>query len=188
MTFLLLALCNALVIVAAGVFPAATTDCDATGCHWAQRTERLLSDDERPPVVATPVATRQFAAHVARPLVRLGLAGVELVESGPFVLLLAGVGLALRRLGGRAPDPLARALPWLRLASVAAIIWALARPLADSLLAMLLSPGTPGGAHWQLSVDLAEVGIALMLAVAAYATIWALEAGLRAQQDLESFV
>jgi hypothetical protein len=120
-------------------------------------------------------------------VVRLGVAGVTLLDLGPFALMLMGVGLALRRLSG-AGDPLARALPWLRLASLAAIVWALARPLSDSLREMLLAPGTPSGPHWQITADLGEVGIALLLAIAAHAAIWALEAGIRAQRDLEDFV
>lgn len=102
--------------------------------------------------------------------------------------MLFSIGLALRRLGGKRCEPLAEALPWLRRASLAAMIWAIGRPLSDSLMVSLLSPGTPEGRQWAITVDMLDIGTALMLTVAAYATVWALEAGLEAQRDLERFV
>ncbi|WP_240500094.1 hypothetical protein [Sphingomonas montana] len=178
----------ALGIPSGGIWPGARSHCEDGGCVWTMKPALLLEEDDRASVMASGDAERAFDAHVARPIVRLGLVGVDLVESGPFAMLLLGVGLALRRLGGRGEGTFARALPWLRRASIAAILWAIARPVSDSLMAMLLAPGTPSGARWQVSVDLVEVGTALMLAIAAYATVWALEAGVRTQQDLAEIV
>ncbi|MEG3091452.1 hypothetical protein U1703_08220 [Sphingomonas sp. PB1R3] len=123
-----------------------------------------------------------------RPSVRTGMIGVTALDEGPFALMLFSIGLALRRLGGKRREPLAEALPWLRRASLAAMIWAIGRPLSDSLTVSLLSPGTPEGRQWAITVDMLDIGTALMLTVAAYATVWALEAGLEAQRDLERFV
>lgn len=186
--FLLSALAAVLLVVLAGAAAGTTFHCGADGCHWTAQPMLLLDEDDRTSVAASAAARRTFDAYAARPLVRLGLVGVEAIQTGPFALLLLGVGLALRRLGGRKEGQLARALPWLRLAALAAIGWALARPVADSLMAMLLAPGTPGGRRWQLSVDVGDIGIALMLGIAAYAAVWAIESGLQAQRDLDDFV
>ncbi len=139
-------------------------------------------------VQASPAAERRFEAYAMRPLVRAGIAGVTALDDGLFAAILLCVGLALRRLGDRRGEPLSRALPWLRRASLAAMIWAIGRPVSDSLMETLLSPGTPEGGQWAITVDLLDIGAALMLAIAAYATVWAIEAGLKAQRDLERFV
>ncbi len=186
--FLLCAICTALGIATIAIWPGPSMQCGAAGCVWTSRPSIMLDDDEMAKVQASPVAERIFDAHVARPIVRLGIAGITAIESVPFAILLLGVGVGLRRLGGRADDPLARALPWLRRASQAALVWAVARPLSESLMESLLSIGTPSGAHWYINVDLLDIGTAVMLGSAAYATVWALEAGLRAQRDLAEIV
>lgn len=94
----------------------------------------------------------------------------------------------MRCLGGRGDDALDGALRWLRRASVAAIVWALANPVYESLLETLLSAGTPSGATMQISLYLGDVATALLLALAGYTATWALEAGLRTQRDLDDFV
>lgn len=186
--FLFLAACSLLGALSAGLAPGPNLLCGEAGCRWTLQPARLLGDDQRAAVTASPAAERRFDAYAAQPLVRVGLAGVMLIRNGPFAVLLLCVGLALRRLGAHAGDPLADALPWLRLASLAAIASAFAGPIGQSLLGSLLSRGTPMGAHWIVVADFNEVGTALLLAVAAYATAWALEAGVGAQRDLDSFV
>lgn len=178
----------ALGIVLSGLIAGGRMECGETGCEWSMRPSLLLDDDDRAKLQATPAAEQTFTAYAGRPVVRAGIIGVSLIETGPFALMLLGVGLALRRLGGGSRDALARALTWLRIASQAALAWAIARPLSDSLMDSLLSAGTPDGARWQISIDLLDIGTALMLGTAAFATVWALEAGLRAQRDLDDFV
>lgn len=148
----------------------------------------MLDDEEREKVVASPHAGRVLAAHVARPTVRLQIFAAKLIDSGPFAVLLFSAGVALLRLGGRDASPLDSALPWLRRGSLAAIAWAVGQPVSNSLMAAVLSPGTPSGGHWYVMFDLVDIGTALMLAVAAYATVWALEGGLKAQRELADFV
>jgi len=175
-------------IMLSGVFPGPKVHCGDSGCTWSLRPSLLLDEDTMKTVQASPTTEQIFDAHVAHPWVRTGIIGVTALDKGPFALMLFSIGLALRRLGGKRREPLAEALPWLRRASLAAMIWAIGRPLSDSLMVSLLSPATPEGRQWAITVDLLDIGTALMLAVAAYATVWALEAGLKAQRDLERFV
>lgn len=104
------------------------------------------------------------------------------------MFLYVAVGLTLWRLGSQSDDVLARALPWLKRAASAALAWAVAQPITDSLRTMLLYPGTPTGPSWYIAIDLTVAGPTLLLAIAAYATAWALEAGIRAERDLAGFV
>lgn len=189
-TFLVAALVMGIVIAVAGISPGASPVCGGDApCAWRARPTQLLDQDVRVAVLATPAALRTFEAYVARPDVRLRLAAVEALNLGPFALLLAGVGLALRRLGGNGgPDALPRALRWLRVSAIAALVWALTSPVYDSLLATILSPGTPNGEKIELYIYLDKIGGGLLLALAAYATIWAIEAGFEARRDLDSFV
>lgn len=187
--FLLAAMVMAIVIAVAGLSPGASPVCDLQkGCAWENHPTTLLDEEVRSRVLASPAHLRTYHAYVARPDVRLGLAAVEAINLGPFALLILGVGVALRRLGGNGPAALAKALRWLRLSSFAAIGWALVSPLYDCLLATLLSPGTPNGETVEWFIYLDKIGAGLLLALAAYASIWAVEAGLAARRDLDGFV
>ncbi|MHA6721126.1 hypothetical protein ACX40Y_16965 [Sphingomonas sp. RS6] len=187
--FLLAAAITTIVIAVAGISPGASPICGGDEpCAWRAQPIQLLDQDVQFAVLATTDARRNFEAYVARADVRLGLAAVEAINLGPFAFLLLGVGLALRRLGANEPDALPRALRWLRLSAIAAILWALTSPIYDSLLATILSPGTPAGEKVELYIYLDKIGGGLLLAFAAYAAIWAIEAGLEARRDLDSFV
>lgn len=186
-TFLVIAAATMSSILVSASLPEIVGTCAKLGCEVTGPASRLSTEDQAQ-VAASPAAQRRFDDYLATRLVRAGLAGVAVLETVPFAVLLMSVGLALRRFGGRAADPLARALPWLRRASIAAIAGALAGPFHDSLLVMLLYPGTPAGPHWMIVLDFQSMALALMLAVAAYATVWALEAGLRAQRELAEIV
>ncbi|MET0247699.1 MAG: hypothetical protein ABW182_13195 [Sphingomonas sp.] len=188
-TFLLAALVIAIVIAVAGLSPGASPVCGGDApCAWRAQPVQLLDQDVRTAVLATPAALHRFEAYVARPDVRVRLAAIEAINLGPFALLLIGVGLAMRRLGGAGPESLSRALRWLRLSAIAAIVWALTSPVYESLLATILSPGTPNGEKLELYIYLDRIGGGLLLALAAYAAIWAIEAGLQARRDLDGFV
>lgn len=187
--FLVAAVIVALAIANAGISPGASPSCGGgQPCAWKEVPAELLDQEVRIAVLATPARRQAFEAHVARTDVRLGLAAIEAINLGPFAVLLVCVGLALRRLGATGADTLPRALRWLRLSAVAAIVWALTSPLYDSLLGTLLSPGTPDGAQIVLYIYLNKIGGGLLLAFAAYAAIWAVEAGLEARRDLDNFV
>ncbi len=170
--------------------PAPTIYLDENGFRWRSEPLTLLDEEDRAIVTASFANERRFTAYVEEPHTRLILAAIKSLSSLPFVGLIFGVGLALRRLGSNKDDPLAYALPWLRRASVAAVLWTLSMPLVDSLTATNLAHGLPTDdyAFYFAIEDLTEVCSAVMLAIAAYSTIWAVETGLRAQRDLDDFV
>lgn len=187
--FLLSAMAMPFVIVAAGVTPGASPYCGGgDGCVWHAQPSLLLSEETRIEIAASPAAQRRFDAYAARGDVRIGLALSDAVDTVPFALLVLSVGMALRRLGGAARDALPQALRWLRRAAVAAIAWSLLQPVYDSLVETILSPGTPDGPTIMPSIYLGGIASPLLLAFAAYAAVWALEASLRAQRDLDGFV
>ncbi|WP_260596732.1 hypothetical protein [Sphingomonas endolithica] len=187
--FLLVATMWGVATVAQSIVPGWSISCgNQQGCRQGADLIGLLPVAEQASVSGDPAAHARFAAYVGQPSVRLGLAGLSLFDEGFLVFLFVAVGLTLRRLGGRGGPVLARALPWLRRGALSAVLWAVAQPLTDSLQAMLLFPGTPSGASWYIALDLTVAGPALLLAIAAYATAWALEAGMRAERDLADFV
>lgn len=186
--FLFAAALTAITIPLGAAWPELTALCRTGYCEISEGPLESLPLSVQRQVRASPAATAAFDAYTARPLVRLGMLAAIAASSAPFALLLFGVGLALRRLGGSGQDALGAALPWLRRASIFAIVWAVAGPLAPSLIGMLYYPGTPAGAHWYFVLNLQGWGTGLLLALAAYAAVWALEAGLSAQRELDDFV
>lgn len=161
---------------------------DEHGCLQATDPATLLSEQERTDLLNTPDTEKQFAAYVAQPAVRAGLAALTSAEEGFMVFMFVSVGVTLRRLGERGTQVLAQALPWFKRGAMAALLWAIAQPVTDSLRMMLLYPGTSKGPSWSVGIDFTIAGPALLLAIAVYATAWALEAGVRAQRDLADFV
>ena len=187
--FLLVAALWGAAATAQAIVPGWSFSCsDEQGCRQASNIIGLLPEKEQVPVLSHPAAKARFSAYVAQPAVRAGLASLVLLDEGLLVFLFTAAGLTLRRLGERGDHVLMRALPWLKRGATAAVLWAVAQPLTASLRAMLLFPGTPSGASWFFSIDLTVAGPALLLAIAAYAIAWALEAGVRAQRDLADFV
>lgn len=170
--------------------PAPTIYLDENGLRWRSEPLTLLDEEDRAIVAASSVNERRFTAYVEEPHTRLLLAAIRSLSSLPFVGLILGVGLALRGLGSNKDDPLAYAVPWLRRASIAAVLWTLAMPLVDSLTATALAHGLPTDDYTFYFVveDLTEVSSAMLLAIAAYAAVWAVETGLRAQRDLAEIV
>ncbi len=186
--FLCAALVMLPVIVFAGLTPGASPYCGGEGCLWVSEPATLLSQEVRLQVEATAEARAAFAAYVAKPGVRLGLAGIEAVISIPYGLLLACVGFALRRLGAPGGNAMVDALQWLKRASGAAVIWALASPVYETLLESFLSTGTPIGTTLQIVFNLAYIATPLLLALAAYTVTSAMETAIRNQNELDGFV
>ncbi len=166
--------------------PGLTVDCELPKpCVSKIDPISLLTEDERMTVARDPNIRVRTEAWAAGPWVRVGLAAIGLIEDAPSGFVLLGVGLALRRLGSRGDHVLARAVPWLRYAARAGMVWAVTMILTPGLRSVLLSPGL---GKLQFPLDLTSVPLPLLLAVGAYAAIWAIEAGLRAQRDLDEFV
>lgn len=187
--FLLVAALWGMAAAAGAIVPGWSLSCsDERGCLQAIKLASLLPESEQVLLSNNPKAEARFATYVTRPPVRGGLAAITLVDEGLLVFLFVTVGLTLRRLGERGEHVLGRALPWLKRGAFSAVLWAIAQPLTDSLRTMLLYPGAPSGASWFIGIDLTVAGPAFLLAIAAYATAWALEAGIRAERDLADFV
>ena len=180
---------------AAAVIPIALTGtpaiewrCGPAGCAVTEQPAQLLPEADRREVSASRAATQRFGSYAQRTDVRIGLGAIGLFAAAPLIVLLLGVSAAMWRLGARHGEAVARALPWLRRAAVAALCAALAPPIADSLAAMLLLPGTPSGPGWYLALDIGPFLTRLLLAFAAFIVTWALMAGNRARTDLAKFV
>jgi len=186
--FLFAAALTAIIVPFSAAWPEFAAFCRTEYCEISEGPLDALPNDVQAQVRASASAQAAFDAYLARPIVRLGAMGVAATTALPFALMLLGVGIALRKLGRRGGQAVDAALPWLRRASIAAIIWAIAEPLSSSLNIMLVYPGTPAGPHWHFVLDIIAIGKGLMLGLAAYATVWALESGLRAQRDLDEFV
>ncbi len=187
--FLFFAAVMAVLTIVAAAAPGPYWHCGSEqDCRVGADAANLLPDETLTKLNSNPTARRRFDAWVATPGIRVGLAAVMLLESGPMPVLLFAVGMALRRLGQKRRNALADALPWLRRASRAAIVLAVARVLAPILQSLLLANGFdhPEVLTSPIMVDMTL--LLLMLAFAAYATIWALEAGIRAERELADFV
>lgn len=168
--------------------PTLEVRCGPAGCASAARYELQLPEGERPPVMASPAALGHFIAYTRQPAVRVSQAAIDLLAAAPFALLMACVAAALIPLGGPHDQPYARALRWLQKASLAALATALVPPVADSLRAMLLLPGTPGGPAWYFAVDFGALLGGFMLSLAVLIVTWAIAAGERARDDVGGFI
>lgn len=189
LVFLLLAAILGMATVAGSLVPGASAQCDLPQpCRGTSDPTVLLSAEERAALARDPAALGHYVAWVARPDVRVGLAGLTLLEQGPVVFLFVAIGSALRRLGERREHVLARALPWLRSASRAAIVLALVRLFEGGLRSALLYPGLDHPDTLRFPLDLNGMTLPLLLAFGFYTTVWALEAGIRAERDLADFV
>lgn len=162
--------------------------CDATGCVDRTDLLRIAPEAARNSLAATPDALQRFAAYVARPQMRIGLGIAAFTAVLPFAVLLACVAKGLGQLARRERRDLARALPWFRRATYAALAMALLGPIAESAVPMLLYPGTPLGPRWEIAIDVIPFALNLLLALAALSAVWALDAGSRTERELEGFV
>jgi hypothetical protein len=186
--FLIAALLWAMALIAQAALPGWTISCEAErGCVQASGTTVLLPERARSSMRRKHVALKEVAAYASQPMIRLGLALLVVIREGPMVFLLLAIGAALLRLGRVGRQVLAGALPWLRRGALAGLIWAITQPFADAGRAILLFPAMPAAGRY-IPLDLTIAGPALLLAVAAYAVAWALDAGVQAERDLATFV
>lgn len=186
--FILIGLGSVVGTIGATIRPGLAVHCGSAGCIDRTELIDLAPEDSRSKLATSKPALAVFERHVARPLVRLGLAATQMIYGLPFAALMIAVGLALRRLAARQGHDLGRALPWLRRAALAALFMAVASPIGDSLRAMILFPGTPSGAMWYIEVDFRRLAFDLLLVFAVLSVVWALDAGSRAERDVATFV
>ena len=186
--FLLAALLWGMAMIPQVVWPGWTISCEPEhGCVQTTDLRTLLPERARNAARDDPQALAELTAYAARPMIRSGLAGLIVVREGLMVFLLLAIGTTLLRFGRRSDQVLVGALPWLRRGALAGLLWAVAQPLADVARTILLLPAVPDAGR-SIAFDLTVAGPALLLAVAAYAVAWALEAGVRAERDLANFV
>ncbi len=162
--------------------------CDGLRCGISGNPVLLLPDDTRGEVEASASATASFAAHLDVPATRLKLMVTDTVASMPIVALLLFVAAALRTLGRRGSDDLARATPWLRRASIAALVAVPLVPLGESLRTTVLLAVIRPDRHFSLYVDVNRFVLNLLLAFTAFAVTWALAAGSRAGRDIAEII
>lgn len=187
--FLIIAALFGMMTIVAAAAPGPYWHCDSEHrCTGGADAANLLPDETLAGLKSDTEARDQFDQWVAKPGVRVGLAGIVLLQSGPMAILFLAVGMALRRLGQKRHHALADALPWFRRASRAAVTLAVARILCPVLQAGLLYNGVGGAKALSDPIELDSALLLLLLAFAAYATIWALEGGIRAERELADFV
>lgn len=187
-TVLIATLLWAMAMIAQAALPGWTISCEGErSCVQTSDVTILLPERARSSMRHEPDALGEVAAYAGRPMIRLGLALLVLMREGPMVFLLLAIGVTLSRLGRLGHQVLAGALPWLRRGALAGLLWAIAQPLADAGRAILLFPVMPSAGR-SIPLDLTIAGPALLLAVAAYAVAWALDAGVQAERDLATFV
>jgi hypothetical protein len=162
--------------------------CDGSGCGISGNPQLLLPDDVRGEVEASASAGARFAAHLDEPATRLKLMATGAVGTLPILALLLFIAAALRTLGRRGSDDLARAIPWLRRASIAALLAVPLVPLGESLRTTVLLAAVVPEPHFSLYIDVNRFVLSLLLAFAAFAVTWALAAGGRAGRDLAEIV
>lgn len=186
--FLLVAMVSLAGAFVASIYPGLKIGCGSTGCFHQTNPIALAPEDVRPDLAASFEARAAFANYVNRWDVRLGLVSTYLIGTLPFVQLMTSVGLALRKLAAGRGNDLGEAVPWLRRGALAALVMATATPIAESLRAITLYPGTPAGPMWSFEIDFIGLALNLLLAGAVVAVVWALAAGDRAEREAASFV
>lgn len=182
-----IAILTPVIMLAATGDPLAQWSCSTQGdCGFTNGALTPLDETVREAIAASPAATERYADHLARPAIRVGLSLLSILSSVPFAALMLGVAMALRSFG--TSQGIGGALNWLRLASFAALIAAIAPPIIDLLRSAILLPGTPHGPGYSLEIDGGPILLHMLLAIASLAIVWALDAGHRAQRDLSEFV
>ena len=162
--------------------------CDGLRCGISGNPVLLLPDDTRREVAASASATAALGAHLDAPATRLKLMVAGTFGSMPIVALLLFVAAALRTLARRGSDDLARAIPWLRRASIAALVAVPLLPLGESLRRTVLLAAIRPERDFSFYVDVNRFILNLLLAFAAFAVTWALAAGSRAGRDMAEIV
>jgi len=157
-------------------------------CQVVRETVDLLPQAVRAKVEATPGLRAGLETNLAQARTRAVLTAIELVRCLPLAALFALVAMAMRRLGASGADGYAKAMPWLRRAALAAVVAALAVPVADTLRATVLVDAIDRGRGVYVMFNASQFVGDLLLAAAAWASIWALAAGSRARRDIAEIV
>jgi hypothetical protein len=173
--------------VAALAVPINATSLRATpvwGCDICDFRGELL-------MLARPEASRgeidqRMLQQMERPKVALMLHGARLIQLAPFLALFASLALAFRSLATTGFSPYA--IRWMRRAAFASIFLVLFEPVADSVRLTAFSAAIHGREHLIARIEPMELLWSLLIAGAAWASLWALQEALALRKDLEKFV
>lgn len=191
LVLLIVAVAQALSIGLALVAPRLlATDIHCTGihCRIAGNPISLLPDATRGAVEASASAAERLERHLYVPRTRLTLMIAEGIASTPIVALLLFAAVAIGKLGQHSRDDLAQAIPWLRRASIAALVAVPLVPFGESVRTTVLLGAVRPGGNFHLDLDVNRFVLNLLLAGVAFAVTWALAAGSRAGQDIAEIV
>jgi hypothetical protein len=129
---------------------------------------------------------QRMLQQMERPKVAVMLHSARFIQFAPFFALFASLALAFRSL---ASSGFSRyAIRWMRRAAVASILLVLLEPVADSLRLTAFSAAVHGREHLMVRIEPMELLSSLLIAGAAWASLWALQEALALRKDLEKFV
>ena len=138
-----------------------------------------------PADVAREEVDRRMQQRLQAPKAANLMTAAQLILVIPFVAVFTALALAFWHL---AKGLSRKAIRWLRRSALAAIVLAIAEPVAESLRLTAFSPVVYGREYRIISVSLSELIWAILLAGAAWAAVWVLERALEFKQDLEDYV
>ena len=153
------------------------------------RTDPVLlieREAERKLAWQNPGTARELGELIETRNVRLMLFSAQLIAAIPFFALFVSLALALRHLAARGFS--IGAIRWLRRGAFAAILWALAQPIAQSIRSTAFSPISGGGEAIHVMVNLNQLLWPALLGGAVWICVWALEEALILRTDLEEYV
>lgn len=146
----------------------------------------LLESSQRAKAWQTPGSAERIVERIRLPKVKLMLFVDHAVRAIPFFFLFLGLAMALRsfaRMGFNHGGVL-----WLKRSALAAMVWALAQPVATSIRHAAFSPITLGREMRQVVLSGDSLIFGLLIGGAAWVTLWALDQALTMQRDLEGYV
>ncbi len=134
----------------------------------------------------TPGSEQRIVEQLGKAEVRLMLFAANLARAIPFFLLFIALAMALRSFAAGGFN--SGAVRWLRRSALASIGWAVAQPVSESIRQTAFSPVTHGQELTHLVLDLNSVLWPVLLSLAVWVCVWALEEAVAIQQDLEEYV
>lgn len=156
--------------------------------HCALRTDdaRLLPEVSGRIPNLSRARTAELERFLDRPRTKAALFAGEAVHAIPAFLLflsLAAVSRAFARAQGYAPI-----IRWLRRAAAWSLALVFAKPVSDTIRATALSPFRAGGERISICFDANPFFWGLLLAGAAWVSVWALDQARRTEAELAEIV
>lgn len=134
----------------------------------------------------TPGSEQRILERIRLPEVKLMLFIASAVRAIPFFVMFLGFAMALRSFARAGFNR--GGVRWLRRSALAAIVWTVAQPVAMSIRQTAFSPITHGRELRHLVFDSSALILGILIAGAAWLTVWALEEAVTMQRELEEYV